>query len=83
MRGELQRTLGKNLREYRLSRNLSQEALADEIGLHRTYIGGLERGERNLKLQSIERLADRLGVPPLSLFQEAGKGDAPWRRKQA
>jgi transcriptional regulator with XRE-family HTH domain len=68
MEGELQRTVGRNLRAHRVSRGLSQEDFADQVGVHRTYLGGLERGERNLTLQSLERLADHLGVPPLELL---------------
>jgi transcriptional regulator with XRE-family HTH domain len=66
--GELQRRLGDNLRRERLARGLSQEAFADILGVHRTYMGGLERGERNVTLQTIERLAERLGVDPARLL---------------
>ena len=59
--GDLQRRLGRNLRARRLARGLSQEAFADLLGIHRTYIGGLERGERNVTLRTVERLAERLG----------------------
>ena len=69
MEGDLQRLLGANLRRYRLARGLSQEALADVVGVHRTYMGGLERGERNLTLRSVERIAAQLGVEPLALLQ--------------
>ncbi len=68
MTGELQRQLGRRLREIRLQRELSQERLAEHLDYHRTYIGGIERGERNLSLQSVEELADRLGVKPLDLL---------------
>lgn len=68
MEGDLQRTLGRNLRSYREVRGLSQEAFAGVLGLHRTYMGGIERGERNLTLKSVERLAGRLGIPPLDLL---------------
>lgn len=68
MEGDLQRTLGRNLRAYRQEQGLSQEAFADMLGLHRTYMGGVERGERNLTLRSVERLAERLGVEPLHLL---------------
>lgn len=71
MEGELQRTVGRNLRLYREARGLSQEAFADVLGVHRTYMGGVERGERNLTLKSLERIAERVGVDPLSLL-EAG-----------
>lgn len=69
MEGDLQRTLGKNLRAYREARGLSQEAFADVIGFHRTYVGGLERGERNLTLKNVEKIAAKLEVEPLSLLQ--------------
>jgi transcriptional regulator with XRE-family HTH domain len=68
MEGALQRTLGQNVRRIRLDRGLSQEELADELGVHRTYMGGVERGERNLTLQSVERLAEGLGLDPLTLL---------------
>lgn len=68
MVGDLQRLLGARLRAYRQERSLSQEAFADVLGVHRTYMGSLERGERNLSLQSVERLAERLGVEPLDLL---------------
>lgn len=60
--------MGDNLRRLRTRQGLSQEAFAVEIGFHRTYVGGVERGERNLTLQSVERLADILGVEPLELL---------------
>lgn len=68
MEGELQRVVGRNLRDYRAARSLSQEAFAEVIGVHRTYMGGLERGERNLTLRSLERIADRLDLPALDLL---------------
>ena len=70
MEGDLQRRVGQNLRAYRLKRGHSQEAFADQLGVHRTYLGGLERGERNLTLRSLERLADRIDIDPLDLLQE-------------
>ena len=68
MEGDLQRTVGRNLRAYRQARGLSQEAFADVLGVHRTYMGGIERGERNLTLKSLERIADRLELDPLALL---------------
>lgn len=68
MEGDLQRVLGQNLRAYREARGLSQEAFADHVGVHRTYMGGIERGERNLTLRSVERIAAWLGVSPLDLL---------------
>lgn len=75
MEGDLQKAVGLNLRAYRLERGLSQEAFADVLGVHRTYMGGIERGERNLTLKSLERIADRAGLDPLMLLEpgEAAK----------
>ena len=71
MEGHLQQTVGHNLRAYREARGLSQEAFADVLGVHRTYMGGIERGERNLTLKSVERIAARIEVDPLTLLQRA------------
>jgi transcriptional regulator with XRE-family HTH domain len=71
MEGDLQQQVGHNLRAYREARGLSQEAFADVLGVHRTYMGGIERGERNLTLKSLERLASRLDLDPLALLQPA------------
>lgn len=68
MEGELQKTVGRNLRRYREQRGLSQEAFADVIGVHRTYLGGVERGERNLTLRSVERIAALIEANPLELL---------------
>lgn len=73
MEGDLQRRVGENLRRYRRTRGLSQEAFADLVGVHRTYMGGLERGERNLTLKSLERIAARIGVDPLDLLRTHGQ----------
>lgn len=75
MEGDLQKTVGRNLRAYRERNGLSQEAFADVLGVHRTYMGGIERGERNLTLKSLERIADRLDLDPLALLQGAGPSD--------
>ena len=70
MDGELQAVVGRNIRRIRDGRGLSQEELADELGVHRTFMGGVERGERNLTLRSVERLADGLGVEPQLLLAD-------------
>jgi len=65
----LQHVVGQRLRAHRQRLVLSQEKLADQLGYHRTYLGSVERGERNLTLVSLEQLAERLGVDPLDLLR--------------
>lgn len=65
-----QRAFGLRVRELRTAANLSQEELADRAGLHRTYVGAVERGERNLALDAMWRLADALEVRPADLFTD-------------
>ncbi|MEE2026095.1 helix-turn-helix domain-containing protein [Alkalimonas mucilaginosa] len=60
---------GYRLRTIRLQRNLSQEELADLCGLHRTYIGSIERGERNISILNISRLAKALGCNLSTLME--------------
>lgn len=67
---------GLRLAEVRRARGLSQERLALESGIARSYLGGVERGQRNIALLNIHRLADALGIPPASLL-EAPSHDKP------
>ena len=64
----VRRALGARVREERHRRGLSQEALAQAARLDRTYIGGVERGERNPSLESIAKIAAALRVPIVALF---------------
>ncbi|MGC3982059.1 MAG: helix-turn-helix transcriptional regulator [Steroidobacteraceae bacterium] len=61
-------TCAENIRRLRYDRNFSQEELADICGLHRTYVGSIERGERNVTLSSLELFADALGVSVIQLL---------------
>lgn len=67
---ELQKIVGRRLRERRRDLGLSQEAMAEQLGYHRTFLGSVERGERNLTLASVEQLATNLGVPALDLLRD-------------
>lgn len=62
--------LASNIRRLRALRGLSQEALADLAGLHRTFVGSVERSERNISLDNISRLAKALTVTPATLLSE-------------
>lgn len=65
----LAKTFGKNVRRVRKERDLSQEALADEVGLAVTYVGQIERGLRNPTLKVVEDIARVFRVKPLDLLQ--------------
>lgn len=66
----LKTTLGKQLRAVRLARGLTQEQLAEQLDVTPRYLAGIERGERNLSLDSVDALAEQLGVRP-SLILDA------------
>lgn len=65
--------LGNVLREFRTESRISQEELGLRTGVHRNYIGGIERGERNPSVTTIATLADALGVKLSELFERAGR----------
>lgn len=67
------KALGQAVREFRKAKGYSQEGFADEVGLHRTYMGAIERGEQNLTVKNIVKVADTLGIPPSKLLAKAEK----------
>ena len=67
----LREKLGRAVRRLRADAGFSQEGFADACGLHRTYIGSVERGETNISLDNIERIARSLGLSVSRLFAEA------------
>lgn len=69
----LRDVVARNIRLIRSNLGLSQEHLAEEAGLHRTYIGSIERGERNVSIDNIERIARALKVGPEELLKDRRK----------
>jgi len=67
----LQQRLGRIVRDRREALGLTQEELGERCDLHRTYIGSIERGERNLSLHNIERIAHALGILAWELIRAA------------
>lgn len=72
---EISKFIGQRIRNYRTQKNLSQEKLAEYSGCHPTYIGQVERGEKNATLESIEKIASALNVPLSQLFEKLGDGE--------
>ena len=60
---------GHNVRRLRESLRISQEELAHRAGIHRTYVGGIERGERNIGVMNVVKLARALGIKPSELWR--------------
>lgn len=75
-RSQAHAALGAAVRDLRARRGISQEALADLSGMHRTYLGGIERGNRNPSFTNIRRLADALEVPTSELMLRAEQLEA-------
>ena len=67
---EIAKFVGQRIRNYRTQQKLSQEKLAELSGCHPTYIGQLERGEKNATLESIEKIASALNLPLSKLFEK-------------
>ncbi len=66
---DIQRRVGNNVRKFRKEKGLSQETLAFDCGLHRTYISGVERGIRNPTVKILAQIAKALGIPPSRLLE--------------
>lgn len=72
---EIAKSIGQRIRNYRTKSGLSQEKLAELSGCHPTYIGQLERGEKNATLESIEKIAAALNISLSKLFEKLGGED--------
>ncbi|MFC4595883.1 helix-turn-helix domain-containing protein [Sphingobium tyrosinilyticum] len=73
--GRLRTIVATNVRRFRMETGLSQQDFAYEIEMDRTYFGGIERGERNVSIDNIERIANGLKVQPFLLLVEADPDD--------
>lgn len=71
----LSKLIGQRIRNYRTEQRLSQEKPAELCGCHPTYVGQIERGEKNATIESIERIASALNVPLSRLFEKSGEGE--------
>ena len=69
----IQNTLGNNVKKLREAKKWSQEELAEQTGLHRTYVSGVERGIRNPTVQIVEDLANALNTTASKLMDEKGE----------
>jgi transcriptional regulator with XRE-family HTH domain len=76
----LQRALGERIRELRKKAGYSQEGFADAAGVHRTYMGTLERGEANVSLGNLHKISKALGVTLSELFRTLEKRAAASRK---
>ena len=69
---DIAKILGQRIRSYRTAKGFSQEKLAELAGCHPTYVGQVERGEKNATIESIEKIAAPLGVSLSTLFENLG-----------
>ena len=70
---DIAKIIGQRIRNYRTQKGLSQEKLAVLAGCHPTYIGQLERGEKNATLESVEKIASAMDISLSELFDKLGK----------
>ncbi len=71
---DIAKAIGQRIRNYRTSKHLSQEKLSELSGCHPTYIGQIERGEKNATVESIEKISAALGISLSKLFEKLGAG---------
>ena len=69
---DIAKVLGQRIRNFRTAKGLSQEKLAELSGCHPTYIGQLERGEKNATIESIEKISIALDIPLSTMFEKLG-----------
>ena len=67
---DILKVFGNNLRKYRERKNISQEKFAEMAGLHRTYISDIERFQRSISLNNVQKIADALEIETYKLFEE-------------
>ena len=79
---DIARRLGETVRRLRKERGISQEAFAHQIGVHRTFMGVVERGETNLSLSNLIRIAHGLGVRPGDLLNRAVPEEPPHQARR-
>lgn len=76
---DITKILGRRIRNYRTAKHLSQEKLAELSGLHPTYIGQIERAEKNVSVESIEKISTALDISLSKLFEKLGAGEGATR----
>lgn len=69
---DIAKIVGQRIRKYRTAKGLSQEKLAELSGCHPTYVGQIERGEKNVTIESVEKIAVALGVSLATIFENLG-----------
>jgi len=79
---EFIKTVGERIRQYRVQADLTQEQLAEKADLHTTYIGQVERGEKNISVKCLKQILNALGIPLSDFFTGIGSGNSSSGSKQ-
>ena len=74
----ISKVFGENVRKYRIAMGLSQEDFAEKCGLHRTYISAIERFQRNISIENVQKIADALGMESYRLLMEDTASEDNW-----